>query len=110
MRLRDDADARHTRQKQALPLLRLCRSPKRGWDECPSQSIPAGEIERFVVEQIKNIGRAPELIAETVRQARERAIKRADELAAEELRLDRELGTPSLLFQCRASNFCTDRR
>ena len=32
---------------------------KRGWDKCPSRSIPAGEIERFVVEQIKCIGRDP---------------------------------------------------
>src|ERR1019366_9125504 len=26
---------------------------KRGWNTCPSKSIPAGEIERFVVQQIR---------------------------------------------------------
>jgi hypothetical protein len=26
---------------------------KRGWDTCPSKSIPAAEIERFVVEQVR---------------------------------------------------------
>ena len=41
---------------------------QRGWSECPSPSVPAGEIERFVVEQIKCIGRDPAVIAETVRQ------------------------------------------
>ena len=44
---------------------------QRGWSECPSPSVPACEIERFVVEQIKGIGRAPAVIAETVRQVRQ---------------------------------------
>jgi Recombinase zinc beta ribbon domain len=26
---------------------------KRGWHTCPSKSIPAGEIERFVVQQLR---------------------------------------------------------
>ncbi len=47
-----------------------CAAQKRGRQTCPSQSIPAGEIERIVVEQIKVIGRDPDLVAETVRQAR----------------------------------------
>ena len=37
---------------------------KRGWDTCPSRSIPAGEVEQFVVEQIKCIGRDPRLVAD----------------------------------------------
>jgi site-specific DNA recombinase len=64
---------------------------KRGWQSCPSQSIPAGEIERFVVEQIKDIGRDPLLVAETVRQARAQADERIAEIEAEERRLGREL-------------------
>ena len=64
---------------------------KRGWQSCPSQSIPAGEIERFVVEQIKDIGRDPLLIAETVRQSRAQADERIAEIEAEERRLGREL-------------------
>ncbi|MEX0678373.1 MAG: recombinase family protein [Pirellulales bacterium] len=64
---------------------------KRGWHTCPSKSIPAGEIERFVVDQIKCIGRDPQLVAETVRQARGQATRRADELATEERRLGRGL-------------------
>jgi site-specific DNA recombinase len=64
---------------------------KRGWQSCPSQSIPAGEIERFVVEQIKDIGRDPLLVAETVRQARAQADERIAEIESEERRLGREL-------------------
>jgi site-specific DNA recombinase len=43
---------------------------KRGWDACPSGSIPAGEIERFVVEQIRTIGSDPELLTQTIEQTR----------------------------------------
>jgi hypothetical protein len=32
---------------------------KKGWQTCPSKSIPAGEIERFVVDQIRCVGRDP---------------------------------------------------
>lgn len=64
---------------------------KRGWNACPSRSIPAGEIERFVVEQIKCIGRDPQLVAETARQAHGQATQRAAELTTEERRVEREL-------------------
>ena len=64
---------------------------QKGRHVCPSRSIPAGEIERFVVEQIASIGRDPQLVAETIRQVRAQAIQRMDELAAEERRLKREL-------------------
>lgn len=64
---------------------------KNGRTSCPSRSIPAGEIERFVVEQIKCIGGDPELVAETIRQATEQSAARAEELAIEERRLRREL-------------------
>lgn len=37
----------------------VCTSAQaRGWDTCPSKSIPAAEIERFVVEQVRGMGRA----------------------------------------------------
>jgi len=64
---------------------------KRGRQACPSPSIPAGEIERFVVDQITVIGRDPVLVAETVRQARAQVEERIAEIAGEERRLGREL-------------------
>lgn len=42
---------------------------KRGWHHCPSKSIPAGEIEQFVIEQLRCIGRDPALVREVVTQA-----------------------------------------
>jgi len=63
---------------------------KKGHRVCPSKSVPAGEIERFVVEQIKGIGRDPTLVAETVRQTRAQADERIAELDAEERRVERE--------------------
>jgi site-specific DNA recombinase len=46
------------------------RAQKRGWQACPSPSIPAGEIERFVVNEIKAIGKDPLVIRETLAEAR----------------------------------------
>jgi site-specific DNA recombinase len=45
---------------------------KRGWHTCPSKSIPAGEIERFVVDQLRGIGSDPVLVQETLARARAR--------------------------------------
>ncbi len=72
---------------------------KRGWKSCPSRSIPAGEIERFVVEQIKCIGCDPALIAETFQQTRNYMVNRRDALAAEQRRLRRELSGQQLELQ-----------
>src|SRR5262249_55015156 len=33
---------------------------KRGWESCPSQSVPAGPMERTVLEQIAKVGQAHE--------------------------------------------------
>ena len=46
------------------------QAQQRGWDTCPSPSLPAGEIEQFVVEQIKCMGRDPALVAATLAEAR----------------------------------------
>ena len=59
------------------------RAQKRGWQVCPSPSIPAGEIERFVVDQIKGIGRDPLVIEETLIQARRQTEREIERLATE---------------------------
>jgi site-specific DNA recombinase len=41
---------------------------KQGWKACPSPSVPAGEIERFVMEQIKTVGGDPAVLHETLVQ------------------------------------------
>ena len=62
----------------------VCRqAQQRGWQACPSPSIPAGEIERFVIDQIKAIGRDPTLVRETLDITRRQAQARIGELKAE---------------------------
>jgi site-specific DNA recombinase len=64
---------------------------KRGWATCPSKSVPAGEIEKFVVEQIRCIGRDPALVRETFAQASAQAQGRLAELEVERRVLERDV-------------------
>jgi len=64
---------------------------KRGWHTCPSKSVPAGEIERLVVEQIRAIGRDPSLVAATLKHARKQAKESIAALEKERAALEREL-------------------
>jgi site-specific DNA recombinase len=71
----------------------VCTSAQRnGWHTCPSKSVPAGEMEQFVIDQIRSIGCDPELAAATVAQAKHQTQTRLDALVAERRGLDRELG------------------
>ena len=65
---------------------------KRGWQNCPSKSIPAPEIERFVVDQIKRVAHDPALLKETVAQARCQGQSRLADLETERRGLERDLG------------------
>jgi len=64
---------------------------KRGWENCPTKSVPAAEIERFVVERIKAIGKDDEVLARTLAQARKQNQEGLEALQAERRRLEREL-------------------
>lgn len=64
---------------------------KRGWQTCPSKSIPAAEIEALVLEQIRCIGRDPNLQHATLTQARQQEDTRMVELDAERRMLERDL-------------------
>ncbi|MCG3138850.1 MAG: hypothetical protein HJJLKODD_02719 [Phycisphaerae bacterium] len=44
---------------------------KQGWHACPSKALPAEEIERFVIEQIRAMGNDPQVRAMTLEQIRE---------------------------------------
>lgn len=72
---------------------------QRGWSECPSPSVPAGEIERFVVEQIKCIGRDPTVIAETVRQVRQQSEEGVERLNHERVAIQQQLRDDSARLQ-----------
>ena len=64
---------------------------KRGWHVCPTPSVPAGEMERFVVEQIKVIGKDTDLLAETLAASRRQSEEAIGRLEVEKRVLEREL-------------------
>lgn len=64
---------------------------KRGWKTCPSKSVPAGEIEGFVVDQVRCIGKDPALRAEVLRQIQSHTEKERRAVKAEARRLERAL-------------------
>ena len=64
---------------------------KRGWHTCPSKSIPAAEMEKFVVEQIKSIGRDPQFLEATIDQARKLGQSQIEGLEMERRRVESEL-------------------
>jgi site-specific DNA recombinase len=81
-----------TRQKTKRYRYYVCSSAqKKGWHTCPSKSVPAGQIEHFVVEQIKAIGRDEALLREVLTEARRQDEARAAELEAEQRALERDL-------------------
>ena len=62
-----------------------------GWAKCPAPSVPAGEIERFVVEQIQTIGTDEDLLNQTIGQIESRSEQLRDNLEAERKTLQRQL-------------------
>ena len=64
---------------------------KYGWETCPTRSVPAHDIEEFVVEQIRHIGNDDALVAEAVASARAENEERLQALQREQDVLRREL-------------------
>jgi site-specific DNA recombinase len=64
---------------------------KNGWDTCPVKSLPAGEIERFVIETIRTIGKDDELAAKVIREAQDQNLQAAESLQHERKFLEKEL-------------------
>jgi len=70
----------------------VCQNAQsRGWHNCPSPSVPAPELERFVVEQIKAIGKDTNLLDETLEESRRQREVAIDKLEVEKRTLEREL-------------------
>ncbi len=64
---------------------------KNGWDSCPTKSLPAAEIENFVIDRIRCIGKDPQLLSEALEQARLQLRKTIEELKGEGRELNRRL-------------------
>ncbi|MDB5331468.1 MAG: hin 1 [Phycisphaerales bacterium] len=80
----------HKRGRQYRYYTRV-RAIKSGRAACPSASLPAAEIERVVVEQIRCIGRDPALLAGVLAAARSGIEAEVSALRAERGDLMREL-------------------
>ncbi len=84
----------HSYSKKGNRLYRyyVCQNAqKSGWQQCPAPSLPAGEIERFVVDQIKAIGRDPSVIRDTLAQVRCQTELGIERLTAERSGVEREI-------------------
>ena len=70
----------------------VCQNAQsRGWHNCASPSVPAPELERFVVEQIKAIGKDTNLLAQTLDESRRQREEAIGKLEDEKRTLEREL-------------------
>jgi site-specific DNA recombinase len=82
----------YTKKRDRLYRYYVCaHAQKRGWHTCLSKSVPAGEIERFVVDQISCIGRDPGLAAETLRATNQQVEAGVCQLQRERGILERRL-------------------
>ncbi len=67
------------------------QAQKRGWKTCPSKSLPAGEIEQFVVRRIRDIGKDPALLQDTLEAVARERERSLESLRADERRLKGEM-------------------
>jgi len=56
------------------------RAQKKGWSACPYPSLPAGELERFIVDRIRQTVGDPQLLARVVRRAQTHLDRQIEEL------------------------------
>lgn len=81
-----DCAMSHSYSKKGSKLYRyyVCQNAqKRGWDACPSPSLPAHEIEKFVVDQIRAVGQDPSVIRDTLAQCGVQMHERVERLKLE---------------------------
>jgi site-specific DNA recombinase len=64
---------------------------KRGWDTCPSKSVPAAELEQFVIDRIRGVGKEPTLLQATVAEACRQDDERLAQLEIDRRGLERDL-------------------
>jgi len=64
------------------------RAQKNGWDACPAPSLPAKQLEDFVVEQIKTLGRDPGVLDDALRATQAHLQDEVDELERQRARIE----------------------
>jgi len=67
------------------------RASKTGHSNCPVRSVPAGDIEGAVVQQLRSIFKSPEMIAQTYQATRELKAEELEGLGAGKLEMEAQL-------------------
>ncbi|MBL8825188.1 MAG: recombinase zinc beta ribbon domain-containing protein, partial [Planctomycetia bacterium] len=67
------------------------KAQKQGWEKCSSKSVPAGQMEQFVLERIQGIGSDPSLQAEVLAIIHQHHEEHRQTLKSEQALLEREL-------------------
>jgi len=67
------------------------KASKTGYDNCPVKSVPAGDIEGAVIQQLRAIFKSPEMIAQTYRATRDLESEELDRLRSERTELEASL-------------------
>ncbi len=80
-----------TRGSRRYKYYACTRRQKEGAQVCPTAPVAAGEIEAFVIDQIRGIGNDPKLIAATVASAKAQAKARVKELGNDLRLFDAEI-------------------
>ena len=81
------------------------QAQQRGWATCPAPSAPAGEIERFVVEEIRPVAGDPAVLKEVARNLRQDAGDKTARLCRERDLLRQELGKTAAELEQQAMAF-----
>lgn len=67
------------------------RAQKNGWGTCPAPSLPAKQLEDFVVEQIKTLGRDPDLLDDALRKTQAHLQKNVEGLENQRAELEKAI-------------------
>ncbi|MFO0426069.1 MAG: recombinase family protein [Planctomyces sp.] len=67
------------------------KAQKLGWHTCPSKSVPAAEMERFVIDQIRSLGTDPDFVETVIDQIAEVATQELAGLREQERIAEREI-------------------
>jgi site-specific DNA recombinase len=83
----------HTTRKgsQRYRYYTCSNAQKRGWQTCPSKSIPAAPLEQLVIAQIQRLGRDPQVLQQVLAQVRQEDDARRAELETERVALEQDL-------------------
>jgi len=67
------------------------RAQKNGWSACPAPSLPAKQLEDFVVEQIKTLGRDPGVLDDALRATQAHLQNDVDELERQRTEVEKTI-------------------